>query len=235
MKFSFHSKVVKDNQKGNKTVSLQDETGWCVLNLQEGTHVLIRAGAVLRFFSILADSDGLHFSPKTSLVDTAKNSASPKILELSAELETWYGADVLQDCTANETRTSNPILAMVFSVSAVKNFTSSRRLQTVLATDGKVKFEVDIIIFLHSIIHIEFRLRCGMRESTPSAGSLRSQWANGSSSPSTLWTSLKVEIFDFVISLRPLIGPGYISFIFFPNAQFQLRCYWCQALLQLSS
>ena len=170
--------------------------------------MLIRAGAVLRFFSIRADSDGLHFSPKTSLVDTAKNSASSKILELPAELETWYGADVLQDCMANETKTS-PILAMVFSVSAVKNFTSNRRLQSVLATDGKVKFEVDIIIFLHSIILIEFRLRCGMRPSTPSRGSLKSQWANGSSSLSTLWTSLEVKIFDFVISLSPLIGPRY--------------------------
>jgi hypothetical protein len=53
---------------------------------------------------------------------------------------------------ANETRSNTPILAMVHSVAAVKNFGSNRRLQTVLATDGMVKFEVHVIYFISTFI-----------------------------------------------------------------------------------
>ena len=36
------------------------------------------------------------------------------------------------------------MLVMIYSVGPVKNFRSDRRLQTVMATDGMVKFEVQL-------------------------------------------------------------------------------------------
>ena len=44
------------------------------------------------------------------------------------------------------------MLVMVYSVGAVKNFRSDRRLQTVLATDGMVKFEVQLFYIYISLI-----------------------------------------------------------------------------------
>ena len=58
---------------------------------------------------------------------------------------------VLKNSVNNETR-STPILTMVYSVGAVKTYGSNRRLQTVLATDGMVKFEVYIFIYIYIYI-----------------------------------------------------------------------------------
>lgn len=88
-------KVIKDCYKVDKTVFIGDETGSIQLNLQKGTDPLIRGGAILRFFSLRMESGHLHYT-ETSLVDTALKIAKKEVMELTAELEPYYTAEVLQ-------------------------------------------------------------------------------------------------------------------------------------------
>mgnify|MGYP001405358953 FL=1 len=88
-------KVVRDNYHEDKTVTIGDETGALILNLQLATNPLIRVGAILRLFNILVKSNHLHFTT-TSLVDTAINIASKGVQDLTTEPEPWFTAEVVQ-------------------------------------------------------------------------------------------------------------------------------------------
>ena len=79
----------------DKTVTIGDETGALILNLQLATNPLIRVGAILRLFNILVKSNHLHFTT-TSLVDTAINIASKGVQDLTTEPEPWFTAEVVQ-------------------------------------------------------------------------------------------------------------------------------------------
>jgi len=88
-------KVLQDNYGGDKTALIGDETGTVKLHQQAATNPLIRAGAVIRLFSIYVESHCLHFR-KTSLVDPALKIAKREVLDLKAELDPWFTVEVVQ-------------------------------------------------------------------------------------------------------------------------------------------
>lgn len=88
-------KVLQDNYGGDKTALIGDETGTVKLHQQTATNPLIRAGAVIRLFSIYVESHCLHFR-KTSLVDSALKIAKREVLDLKAELDPWFTVEVIQ-------------------------------------------------------------------------------------------------------------------------------------------
>ena len=86
-------KVTRNDQREDKTIEIADETDSIYLHLQHGTNPLIQAGAVLRFFALRVESNRLLFT-SMSLVDTARKIAQKEVLELPAQLEPWFSAEV---------------------------------------------------------------------------------------------------------------------------------------------
>ena len=88
-------KVIKDSFREDKTMLISDETGAIELNLKKTCHIIIRPGAVLRFFCLTMESGHLHFT-ETSHVDTANKIAQKEVMDLEAELDPWFTTEVIQ-------------------------------------------------------------------------------------------------------------------------------------------